>query len=88
MVDQLITKEGDIFLMVSSFISVYLELDGGQEKYKKEQGWEWEWRRNLIKISTQLINVLEDSFRKPTVRVCVDEQLHVEHASDLDVGNH
>ena len=43
MVDQLITKEGDILLMVSPFISVHLELDGGQEKYKKEQGWEWEW---------------------------------------------
>ena len=45
-------------------------------------------RRNLIKISTQLINILEDSFRKPAVRVCVDEQLHVEHASDLNVGDH
>ena len=37
MVDQLITKEGDILLMVSPFISVHLELDGGQERYKKSK---------------------------------------------------
>ena len=40
-------------------------------------------RENLIKISAQLIDILEDSLGEATVRVRVDEELHVEHASDL-----
>ena len=44
--------------------------------------------KNLIKISAQLIDILEDSLGKPTIRVCVDEELHVEHASDLKMGVH
>jgi len=39
--------------------------------------------KNLIKIAAQLIDILEDPLGKPTVRVRVNEQLHVEHASDL-----
>jgi len=39
--------------------------------------------KNLIEVSAKLINILEDPLGKPTVRVRVDEQLHVEHASDL-----
>ena len=37
----------------------------------------------LVKITSQLINVLENSLGEPAVRVCVDEQLHVEHTPDL-----
>ena len=38
---------------------------------------------NLVKITSQLINVLENSLGEPAVCVCVDEQLHVEHTPDL-----
>ena len=48
------------------------------------QSFQHSMAENLIKIPAQLINVLEHSLRKPTVRICVDEQLHVEHASDLN----
>jgi len=40
---------------------------------------------HLVKITSQLINVLENSLGEPAVRVCVDEQLHVEHTPDLRV---
>ena len=41
--------------------------------------------KNLIKIPAQLVNILEDSLGEPTVRVRVNEELHVEHASDLEM---
>ena len=39
--------------------------------------------KNLIKIPAQLVHILEHSLGEPTVRVRVNEELHVEHASDL-----
>ena len=40
-------------------------------------------KKHLVKITSQLINVLENSLGKPAVCVCIDEELHVEHTPDL-----
>ena len=52
-----------------------------QQHHPEEEG--QHNKKHLVKITSQLINVLENSLGEPAVCVCVDEELHVEHTPDL-----